>query len=404
MPTTLSPEYRLLTRAAVPGTTAVSPGPVERVDWDLVVELAARHRLGPLLGRYLNGAGIDAPEVVVAGLTLDRLRAAAGNMRLAATARTVVGALAEAGVPAMGLKGLVLHETVYRDVSLRPMVDLDFLVPDASIQRAEDVLLGLGYRSARPAEAGQPLGPRGGKYAYPILVSPDGLVHVDLHRHVLPDASFDIGQFWDHGRPSREGGHLLPDHEDLLIHLAGHFFRDRIPSPRGTLLQLADMAWTTAAAPVDWDVVVRRALAYGLHGRVFLAFVATNELVAPVVPAEVLDALRPASYSAAMGRVFVQRRLLGSTTRQQPGDLVRPASASFARRRRPFRRLFPDRAYLVQHHGQWAGPDASYGRLLAVRAGRALPGLRPWRRYRDARLNRWMRTVAAEGRSVPTEA
>jgi hypothetical protein len=303
----------------------------------------------------------------------------------------------------MALKGQVLLEVAYRDISLRPMSDLDFLVREDSIQRAEDALVGLGYRSGRPQEDGEP-GPRRTKYAYPELTSPDGLVAVDLHRHVLADARFDVGELWSHARPSGAGGPLWPDHEDLLLHLAGHFFKDRIRWSSGSLGQLADMAWTVHSTPTDWDVLVARASAYELRGRVFLALMATNELVAPVVPAEVLAALRPASYSPSVGRAFVKRRLLGDTAWHPPGYFGRLPGAAFSPRRRPLRRILPDRAYLEVAYGGKAGPHASYGRLYFLRARGLVGRLRPWTLYGDVKLSRWMRALADEGPSTPTKA
>ncbi len=217
---------------------------------------------------------------------------------------------------------------------------------------------------------------------------------MDLHRHLLADADFDIAEVWAHARPSRSGAHLLPDAEDLLIHLAAHFFKDRVRRSAGSLGQLADIAWLVHTTTVDWDVVSARALAYGLGGRVFVALMAANELLGPVVPAETVDALRPAAYSPTVGRAFLRRRLLTDADWHLPGYFANVPRAPFSTRRRPFRRVLPDRAYLEAAYGPVAGPGTTYRRLLLVRARRAATRLRPWHLYGDARLNRWMRSVA----------
>ncbi len=398
MQTALSPELRLLTQAASPVATSggQAHAHARKLDWDVVLRQARRHRMGPLLSRHLETAGLDIPSAVVAELADDRLRTAARNLRLLASSRAIVAALDQAGVTVMALKGVALLEETYDDLSLRPMVDLDFLVPEASIQRAEDLVVALGFGSARPRVEGF-VGPRAGKYAYPQLTSADGLVHVDLHRHVLPDAGFDIAEYWAHARPSQVGAHLLPDHEDLLVHLAAHFFKDRVRRSAGSLGQLADIAWMAHVRPPDWDVVVARARQYGLHGRVFLALMATNELLGPIVPPEVLAALRPASYSPSVGRAFLKRRLLADAPWHPSGYFVGVPGEAYSPRWRPLRRILPDRAYLEAGYGSHTGPGSSYGRLLWVRGRQALGKLRPWHLYRDAQLNRWMRAVAEEG-------
>jgi hypothetical protein len=398
VPATLSPELRLLTQAASP--VPVGSGSLldhsRELEWDVVLRQARRHRLASLLSRHLETAGLDVPSAVVAELSADRQRTAARNLRLLAGSRAIVAAVDQGGVTVMALKGVALLEETYDDLSLRPMVDLDFLVPEASIEQAEDIVVGLGFRSARPRHDGF-VGPRAGKYAYPQLTSADGLVHVDLHRHVLPDSGFDIAEYWAHARTSRVGAHLLPDHEDLLVHLAAHFFKDRVRRSAGSLGQLADMAWLAHVRRPDWDVVVARARQYRLHGRVFLALMSTNELLGPIVPPEVLAALRPASYSPSVGRAFLKRRLLADAPWHPSGYFVGVPGEAYSSRWRPLRRMLPDRAYMEAGYGSPAGPGSSYGRLLWVRGRQALGKLRPWHLYRDARLNRWMRTVAEEG-------
>ena len=197
--------------------------------------------------------------------------------------------------------------------------------------------------------------------------------------------------------PARRAPTCCPITRTCCSTSSAHFFKDRIRRSAGSLGQLADIAWVVHAHTPDWDVVVGRARAYGLHGRVYLSLMATNELLGPVVPAEVLTALRPASYSPAIGRAFVKRRLLTDAPWHLPGYFGGVPGEAFSRRWRPLRRVLPDRAYLEAAHGREAGPGSSYGRLLWVRCRRALTKLRPWHLYRDAQLNRWMRSVADEG-------
>lgn len=397
----LSPEYRLLARAVAPPGLADRSGratvpPDDPPDWAEGLRLARWHRVSPLLSRHakLCGEG-TVPAGVQAELAGDRLRAGAENVCRLSALRKVTDALAQEGVAVMALKGVALLDLAYPDVSLRPMVDIDLLVPPDDIARAEAVILDLGFISARPAAAdGTPGGPRQSKYAYPLLVRPDGRVCIDLHRHLLPGAAFDLAGFWDRSRPSEAEGYRLPAAEDLLLHTGAHFFKDRLRRSSGSFGQLADVAWLCHRHAVDWDQLVARAQACGLHGRLFLALDATNELIAPVVPPSALAALCPSSYSPSQGRRFIQRRVLDTRTWADPGSFAKLPGNRLNANRRPFRRVLPSHQDLASRYGRSAGGAGSYARLYLARLRAAAPGLRPSRLPGDLLLTRWMRSLA----------
>ena len=74
-----------------------------------------------------------------------RQHTAVRNLRLRYELGRVIEALRQAGIPALALKGIVLAYTIYRDSSLRPMSDLDLLVPPGKRERALEVLQELGF-------------------------------------------------------------------------------------------------------------------------------------------------------------------------------------------------------------------------------------------------------------------
>ena len=84
-------------------------------------------RILPLVGRTLRALGIDDPY-------LPRLRGIrrvfwSRNQMLVAATAPVLDALERRGIATMVLKGVPLALTCYRDLGLRPMEDLDVLVP-----------------------------------------------------------------------------------------------------------------------------------------------------------------------------------------------------------------------------------------------------------------------------------
>ena len=128
--------------------------------WDDIVDLALRHGVGPLLHRALQARGelAQLPGDAIKRLEDERRATALDNLRNYGEFRRIARALRERGIPVIALKGLHLAELVYRDISLRPMSDLDILVPEAQVKPAVDLLLASEYeldrRYARGYDAG----------------------------------------------------------------------------------------------------------------------------------------------------------------------------------------------------------------------------------------------------------
>ncbi|MFN8027385.1 MAG: nucleotidyltransferase family protein [Acidimicrobiia bacterium] len=103
-------------------------------------------RLLPLAGAALRGA----PDALVSPTDQDVLRAATERAREEHAFRQgwlagVAGVLHGAGVEIVVLKGAALAETVYPEPELRPMVDVDVLVPTARVRDAIGVLVAAGW-------------------------------------------------------------------------------------------------------------------------------------------------------------------------------------------------------------------------------------------------------------------
>jgi hypothetical protein len=67
------------------------------------------------------------------------------NLRLRHELGKAIEALQQCGIPVLALKGLVLAYTAYGDPSLRPMSDLDLLVPTGMRDPALNTLYKLGF-------------------------------------------------------------------------------------------------------------------------------------------------------------------------------------------------------------------------------------------------------------------
>lgn len=128
----------------------------------------------PLCQWSAEGAGRPLPPELAAKAQAQRLAVATRNLRLESLYRRVRAGLEDRGVPVVPIKGIALLGR-YPSAGLRPMEDVDLLVPPDALERAGQVLLRRGFRlhdEGFPSPSTLP------------LVGPEGL-SVDLHARLL---------------------------------------------------------------------------------------------------------------------------------------------------------------------------------------------------------------------------
>ena len=114
-------------------------------EWIALIEMATWHGVAPLLYQRLKAPPLAGcvPDGVRERLRGLYLNTAACNMRLYEELRPLLLALRAAGIPVIVLKGAYLAEQVYRNIALRPMGDIDLLVPASLAREAWRVIKSL---------------------------------------------------------------------------------------------------------------------------------------------------------------------------------------------------------------------------------------------------------------------
>jgi hypothetical protein len=119
--------------------------------WEEVPARAEAHGMAPLLYTHLNGAGVELSLSVKRKLQGFYLQHHHANRVRARVLHDIVSAYDAAGIPALVLKGAALAHMVYPEPGLRPMNDMDILVPESDARRAQQVLADLGFRAPLPS-------------------------------------------------------------------------------------------------------------------------------------------------------------------------------------------------------------------------------------------------------------
>jgi len=240
-------------------------------------------RIMPMLYRRLASQGIDGPE-------LQQLQAAyratwAANLRVFEAGADFISCLESVGIPTMVLKGGALVDLHYRDAGLRPMADVDVLVPTAVAPRAFEAL----ERSGWLERSGIPFATQRVTRHAAAFVGP-ARQEVDLHWSAL-DVPGSDDEFWEAAVSARVGraSTLAMNPSDELLVLVVHGTGPFGAPVRWVADSLTVLATTGEA--FDWDRLVHAAVGRGVTVRVGAGLRYLHEAFAAGVPKSVLDYL-----------------------------------------------------------------------------------------------------------------
>jgi hypothetical protein len=271
-----------VTRDPTTGTEAIERL-LDHVDEDVVLDLAAHHRIEGLLYERLRTVPA-APAGLVAALKAQRDSAAQRHLYGLWQLGRVQAALDDAGVPWVVVKGPVLVELLYGAAGRRTYHDLDVLVRPSDFRTAVERLQAIG---GRLLDRNWPLLHRERR----------GQVHVELHPGMSLDLhwdlvnvhrrrmSIDTGALLDRRVRLDVGGVSAPtlDTADSVIHLAVH----AALSGGDLLVWLKDVERAVAVRPPSWDEVVARSAAWRVSGPVAVILERARTIVGADVPESV---------------------------------------------------------------------------------------------------------------------
>jgi len=223
--------------------------------WDELVDQAEQHGLEPLLLGHLRAARIAIPQSAQ-----DRLRARSVQHAHASAVRDlviieIVRALEGAGIPMLVLKGAALARLVYANPALRPMRDVDLLVPKAAARQAWAALEAIGFSAG-----GTPVGPSHHHLQGLSTTLNGATITVELHTELFARTPFIKPlQYEELCRTSQtfEGGGVTLrtlSREDMLWHVYAHAFVINVFCRGIRLISVADLVHATDAWAdvLDW--------------------------------------------------------------------------------------------------------------------------------------------------------
>ncbi len=255
--------------AAAPSWLQVPADASDAADWSCQIEAQG---LGPLAYRWLSlPAGTGSGRRATPPAVRERLAVAYTESLGAWLLRRqglmgLLDVLAEPpAIPVVVLKGMALAISLYPDPALRPMNDIDVLVPIERIEEAARRMQTSGRRlvsTGRPAEVAIA---HGGELFFDDLTSSPPL-RIELHmapwNFMPPHAAAAMVWFWQHATMVRwqEYSFLALDPTAQLLHLAAHLVHHG-GSKQAPLLWSFDihLLCLLRGAEIDWTELLQQA-------------------------------------------------------------------------------------------------------------------------------------------------
>lgn len=339
-------------------TGAVDVRSISPDQWVNLVQLARVHGLAPLLIRVLKQSGInlqDDPiwQSLVQYMYQNMARAA----MLEKSFQDLIAILYKAQILSIWLKGAALATTVYGDWSLRPMSDLDVLVPyerrDEALRVVQQHSYDFNHSEQNLFGAQESLSAH--NHHYQLIGGAGGNAYLELHywllgrdhSHLLPLDG--LNWFLDQTETVDRYGYplLILKPEAHFLYLCAHALLQHSEDDFYAL-RFLDLHELVKHYRLDWEIIVKKAVELKWTYAVKRALKITVQLYATQIPETVLKDLMSSENDESSTRYAMMLSGKGSRGERLWSDIQQikwknlPAFV--------YRVLFPSRIYMKHRY------------------------------------------------------
>jgi len=304
------------------GAEHVEWGRLLSQDWREIIEFIYSHRLGPLLFWSIKNAyqatRNQIPEDVNEQLLLMYVESTRRNLHLFRELALFLDLLDQQNIKTIVLKGASLANTVYHDNGLRPMADIDLLIPVDNLGAAVEMAKSLGYHDPFP-EAGPGLKKILSHHEY-LIKENQSPVQMEMHHTLLGGDAFrysvPVDWFFTQVEPFRfqyqdkKQKQLNDEYQNVfnlspaaqLLFLTAHitFQHGLNASPLIWFYDL-DRICRLDSDRINWDVLLEKAGEFHWDSSLSIALLQTREKFNTPLPEKILlqfDRKKGNGYSA----------------------------------------------------------------------------------------------------------
>lgn len=219
------------------------------------------------------------------------------NLILLSKAREIILEFKKKNIDFLLLKGLALAFTIYPDMGLRPMTDIDFLIKRKDLDSIDEILTRLGYSEVSPKEQR--------RYGCDIKFCNKHNIILDIHWDLCQYERFkgiiDItSDFWKRRVEFNLNGisvHTLST-EDHILFISLHYGLYHLFIG---INGIWDLFYFINGRNVEWQKIIDSACKYGIKTPLYYSLLKASEVTGLKLPDFTGSALRPS---------FLKRHLL----------------------------------------------------------------------------------------------
>ncbi len=236
---------------------------LDKNDWGQISTMIHQHRLGPLLYWRLkhNRPELPIPEDIIEKLSADYKQSTLHSLLMQREMINVHRILKKAAIPHTFLKGAFLAFYSYPNPGLRPMRDIDLLVPEVDAMMAFKTLCDAGLIRFKQYQGSSEAAMQITKHLPPLL-TPSGRAMIELHTKLFspqgsadkhPDLSREP-HLWQRLIHQNMAGVSIPflSTADQLLHLIVHCAYDH-QFNNGPLI-FSDVVYLLEHQTIDWSL------------------------------------------------------------------------------------------------------------------------------------------------------
>lgn len=291
------------------------------IDWEHFLQLTLHHRVYPLLYKRIKELNVDfVPSKVLGMLQQYYQKNIFQMLMLTGESESISRIFIDQKIRTLFLKGSILGAHLYGDLSLRTSSDVDILIPIEDLERAESMLLKLGY--VKDDYILTVLNDWKWRHHHITFIHPQKKIKVEIHWRLNPGPSWNqsFDDLWERKKKSSITDfplYMLGD-EDLFLFLVSHGARH---------------GWSRLRWLVDIDKLVNRELNWNCVKKLLKKFQHTSvggqalllssELLNSYIPQE-LKAISESRKSKKLAEraLFYVRQIVNLHVEPLPEDIA----------------------------------------------------------------------------------
>ena len=269
------------------------------INWDKIIEIYNYHQVLPLLYYNLTKLNFQdfIPQDIYSILKNSYYINLNRNIRFYRELSCILELTNRALINVVLLKGINLIETIYRNLALRTIVDIDILVTDSELMSFRALLFQLGYREIIKNFSPAYIQKHRITFSFIKSISPNLSLYIDIHRALVPPRPYkiDLSGFWERSQTHSIDGQkiLFLSFEDTLLslalHLRGHM---RQPLLLKSICDIAELL-NRYGTSLDWQYIHVTAKKNRMANDIYFAIYISKELLDACISSELLNKFKP---------------------------------------------------------------------------------------------------------------